>query len=101
MIDMRLEPLITLEDAAKLVPGFRANCCTSVGAVRRWALEGMRGVRLETVIAGGRRCTSREALQRFISGLTEARDGRQVAKKKPGRSRNAKAALKIKHGIEY
>lgn len=36
----------------------------------RWALKGVRGVRLETVVIGGRRYTSSEAIQRFINRLS-------------------------------
>jgi hypothetical protein len=34
--------------------------------VSRWALHGVRGVRLESFVLGGRRQTSREAWDRFV-----------------------------------
>lgn len=96
------ETLITLEDAAKLAPGYRPGRCASVAAVRRWAMVGMRGTRLETAIAGGRRCTSREALLRFFERLTAARDG--APERRPRAPRRAldaaRRALKERHGIE-
>jgi len=41
----------------------------------RWYRRGVRGVRLETVVVGGRRFTSRAAIERFIERTTVARDG--------------------------
>lgn len=35
----------------------------------RWALRGVRGVKLESFVVGGRRFTSREACQRFLASL--------------------------------
>jgi hypothetical protein len=39
--------------------------------VARWARKGCRGVRLETVLLGGRRYSSVEAVNRFITRLSE------------------------------
>lgn len=100
MIDSRLETLIPLDEAAKLAPGFRPGRSVSVDAVRRWARSGMRGVRLETVIAGGRRCTSRDAVQRFFARLTAARDG-QPEEQQPRRRFSAKAQLAAVHNLNY
>ncbi|NUP96415.1 MAG: DUF1580 domain-containing protein [Planctomycetaceae bacterium] len=40
--------------------------------MQRWALHGVRGVRLETVRIGGSVYTSREALSRFIERTNAA-----------------------------
>ncbi len=40
----------------------------------RWRIRGARGVRLETVLAGGQRYTSHEALLRFCAETTAAAD---------------------------
>ena len=40
--------------------------------VWRWALKGVRGVRLEVVRVGGTLCTSAQALQRFFDRLADA-----------------------------
>jgi hypothetical protein len=103
MIDIRYEPLLSLEDAAKLAPGLRAGQHVSTASVHRWARTGMRGVRLETIVAGGRRCTTREALQRFFSRVTEERDGRQETQPSTRRQKrpDAKTMLEIIHGIKY
>ncbi len=43
----------------------------SPATLYRWALKGVRGVRLETVMMGGRRYTSDEAVDRFFARLSE------------------------------
>ena len=43
--------------------------------VHRWRLRGARGSKLETVLVGGRRYTSQEALLRFFDHTTMAEDG--------------------------
>ncbi len=43
--------------------------------IHRWRLRGARGVKLETILAGGTRYTSAEALNRFFAGATAAADG--------------------------
>jgi hypothetical protein len=65
MIDIHTEKLQTLTEAARLLPD-RPH----VSTLYRWAQRGVKGVRLETVVVGGRRYTSVEALQRFAQRLT-------------------------------
>lgn len=43
--------------------------------VHRWRLRGARGIRLETILAGGARMTSAQALSRFFNATTAAADG--------------------------
>lgn len=59
-IDLSTESVLSLNAAAKSLPG-RPH----VSTLWRWYARGVRGVRLETTVIGGRRFTSREALQRF------------------------------------
>lgn len=59
------ESLVTLKAAAKLLPG-----TPHYATLFRWAQKGCRGARLETVLIGGIRYTSREALDRFIAGCS-------------------------------
>lgn len=40
----------------------------------RWRTRGIRGVRLDTVLIGGRRYVSADALERFVFALTAAAD---------------------------
>ena len=56
------ENLLTLAEASKRLPS-RPNVCT----LWRWANRGARGRKLETVLVGGRRYTSLEALNRFVA----------------------------------
>ena len=41
----------------------------------RWRMRGCRGVTLETVLIGGKRYCSDEALERFVERTTAAADG--------------------------
>lgn len=81
MIELRNEQLLTLADATKLIPG-RFGKKLSIKTIHRWALHGVRGVQLETVKMGGRKMTSREAIQRFGYALTLSR---QCQPQKEGR----------------
>jgi hypothetical protein len=51
----------------------------SPATLHRWRLRGCRGVRLATILIGGQRCTSIEALQAFFEATTRAQDGDYVA----------------------
>lgn len=70
MIDPLTEELLSLVDAAKWLPGRRQSKRPSLSCVYRWTKAGCRGVILESVQCGGTRCTSREALARFMAALT-------------------------------
>jgi hypothetical protein len=69
-IDLVKENLVTLADAAKLLPARRQHKQPHVSCLYRWTTDGCRGVVLESVSVGGTRCTSREAIVRFIDRLT-------------------------------
>jgi hypothetical protein len=71
MIDLSDE-LVPLGRAGHLIPGPAAKPHASTLA--RWARRGVgkSRARLETVLLGGRRYTSRAALIRFFSRLSEA-----------------------------
>jgi len=78
MIDPQTETIISLTEAAKMAPA-RPNITT----VWRWRNRGVRGVRLETFLSGGRRFTSVEALRRFQDRVTAAADGVPVRAETP------------------
>jgi hypothetical protein len=61
-IDTTTETLIAFHEATAHVPGRRVH----VSTLHRWRLHGVRGRRLETILCGGRRFTSLEAIQRFL-----------------------------------
>lgn len=70
MIEIAAEQLLSLKDAARRLPG-RLHYST----IFRWATTGTRYGRLETVVIGGQRYTSIEALQRFAESSTRAANG--------------------------
>lgn len=61
---------ILLGDVPKHVPGR-----PSLAAVYRWFRTGIRGVKLETMLVGGKRMTSEAALERFFVASTAVADG--------------------------
>lgn len=70
MIDINVETIISLAEAASFLPRRRAGKKPHVSCIYRWTTQGCRGVRLESVQIGGTRCTSREALSRFFERLS-------------------------------
>ena len=62
MIDVKTETLIRFQDAGRCIPGE-----PSVSTLHRWRASGVRGVKLETLLVGGTRFTSTEAIARFIA----------------------------------
>ena len=62
MIDPSTEFLIHFQQAGRAVPSNPSLC-----ALHRWRLSGVRGVKLETLLIGGKRFTSTEAIARFIA----------------------------------
>jgi hypothetical protein len=72
--ELTYETLISLVDAARLLPPARQGRPVSMSCILRWILSGVRTpsgvVRLEAVRLGGRWLTSREALQRFAEQQT-------------------------------
>jgi len=67
VIDIVSETLISLPEAARFLPS-----PPHPSTVFRWATRGVRGVQLETCLVGGRRFTSRRALQAFAEATTVA-----------------------------
>ncbi len=68
MIDIQSESLLRVPtEASKVIPG-RPN----VSTIWRWFTRGIKGVKLETVLVGGRRYTSHEAIARFVEQTTAA-----------------------------
>lgn len=60
---------LTLAQAAATLPG-RPHLST----LHRWRLRGVRGVRLQTCLVGGRRFTTRRWLSEFCAASTAAGD---------------------------
>jgi hypothetical protein len=70
MIDPFGETLLSLSEAARLIPRRRAGKKCNIATIYRWTADGCKGVKLESVQVGGSRCTSREAIARFFDALT-------------------------------
>ncbi len=70
-INLATENLKTLNEAARTLPGGAVH----VSTVHRWRLKGVRGIRLETILRGGVRFTTHEAIERFFAATTAAADG--------------------------
>lgn len=77
-VDILNEDVVSLNDAAKILPN-RPH----VSTMWRWYKRGVRGIRLETAVLGGKRYTSKEAIQRFVERTTEAHDRGGAAPTKP------------------
>lgn len=78
MIDLQSEKLVPIRMVPKLLPRQPNGKRLHISAVYRWMERGRKGVRLEWIKVGGRRYTSREALQRFSEACTEAEQGSHV-----------------------
>ena len=63
VIDFQAETIITIGEACKAFPPNGISDAT----MARWIQKGVKGVKLETLLIGGRRVTSREAIARFIA----------------------------------
>lgn len=62
-IDTRTETIISFNDARS---EFKDGRRKALATLHRWRLKGCRGVKLETLLIGGIRYTSKEAIDRFI-----------------------------------
>ena len=62
-ITTETETLIPFNSAREAFPGGKR---LSLATLHRWRLHGVRGTRLETVLVGGSRYTSAEAIARFV-----------------------------------
>lgn len=72
MIDADKEHLIDFAEAARNLPRSASGTAVHAKTVARWALVGVKGIKLESLCMGARRVTSREACQRFFTALTTA-----------------------------
>lgn len=70
MIDLQAETIISIAEAPRHIPGR-----PSLATVWRWVLNGTRAGKLDSILIGGRRFTSVEAIQRFADKSTAAANG--------------------------
>src|SRR5208282_97143 len=73
-IDIQTEQVITPAKATHLCPERRRGARPNAATIWRWMLNGVKGIRLESIMVGATRCTSVEAMQRFFDSLTAAAD---------------------------
>jgi hypothetical protein len=89
MIDLSRETLLSFGQIAKLVPG-RGGKPIDPATVWRWSRVGVRApdgtmVKLECIKIGGRFCSSREALDRFIAATNEPAHSPTLLSRTPAR----------------
>ena len=84
MIDITKEEVLPLTQAVGWVPRPNGGRL-SVSTLYRWTNVGVQGVRLEFIMVGEGRYTSREALQRFFAAVTRAKQG-EIAQPDGGRT---------------
>ena len=80
--DISPERPITFNEAADLLPK-RAR--PSYSTWWRWWKKGVKGIRLSTVVVGGRRYTTARAVQDWITKVTAAADGTPAPVRSPAR----------------
>lgn len=71
-IDLTHERVVTLREAASILPRQRGGRKVHVSTLYRWCSRGVRGVRLEHLKLGGRIVVSAQALQRFAERCSAA-----------------------------
>jgi hypothetical protein len=88
MINPETETLILPKDVCRMFPG-RSGNGISLSTVWRWMLQGRKRQKLDSLIVGGTRYTSKEAVQRFVAGLNGGQRG-QSAQQRDDRTREAR-----------
>lgn len=86
-IDLRNETVISLSQAARMLPPARRGRPVTISCVLRWLLNGVKlpsggVVRLEAIRVGGRWLTSVEALERFAVRQTPNLEATPVTSKR-------------------
>jgi hypothetical protein len=88
------EDYLTLTEAAKLIPGREPGKRISVGTIWRWCKRGVRnGIRLQSVLIGQQRYTTKLWLQEFIDAVTKTAEpvGNEPPHSRTPRQRQAAA----------
>jgi hypothetical protein len=78
-VDVSEDRLLTLKEAAALIPSRRGGRPTSESTLRNWAVRGYRGGRrLSYVKVGASLCTTAAWVREFLVGLTEDEEARHA-----------------------
>jgi hypothetical protein len=64
-----LAGMLTLTEAARLIPGRKPGRPLGVNTLHRWASRGVRGVTLRSRLVGGHRMTTKAWLGDFLAAL--------------------------------
>jgi hypothetical protein len=90
------EDLITLGEAAELIPARREGRPVHAATLYRYTKSGFQGTLLESVRVFGKRMTSRAAVTRFLAALVDERPPGGPAPKTPSRGRPRPNARRIR-----
>jgi len=71
LISFKNEQVIPFSEVAQHFAFLNGGSGPHLVTVHRWASRGVRGRILESIRVGGRKCTSLEALQRFVDALSD------------------------------
>ena len=93
-IDIYKEQVATFSKLAKWLPPTRNNRPVHANTLRRWAMKGRHGIKLETIVIGGVTCSSKEALVRYFNRLTNPEQSG------PPPVRNAKRQARVESELE-
>jgi hypothetical protein len=95
------ERTVTFAEAAEHLPRLNGRKIHT-SALWRWARHGVRGVKLEALLLGGRFCTSIEALERFGKALAETAAPKEAPPATPSRTnrRRGKAIGRARKRLE-
>ncbi|PCJ53361.1 MAG: hypothetical protein COA70_08635 [Planctomycetota bacterium] len=94
MIILSEETVIPLTEAPDYLPKRRGKK-VHISTLFRWAQKGVGGTQLETIKVGGTRCTSLEALERFVEHKLEPSSGqRPLAGRANGRGETTARVLR-------
>ena len=93
-IEIRNETLLTLSQAARLLPPSRQGKPVTLSCILRWVLDGVRSpsgekIRLEAIRLGPKWVTSQEAIQRFADRQTPTLDDRAPEVRTPTQRQRA------------
>jgi hypothetical protein len=88
VIDAKTEKLVAFKYARRWFPRRRRGKRPSLQTLYRYSGEGYRGIILETLQVAGTRCTTREAVARFIERISKLT---RCPEQFPARSRQAAA----------
>jgi hypothetical protein len=85
-MDCDFERPITFNEAGRFLPeDYRPSCATWW----RWWRKGVKGIRLRTLVIGGRRYTTPAAVQDFITQVTAASNGDRPPARTPRQRQRA------------